>query len=66
MPFIRIPGKPGRFFVSGTSPDAGRRFPCLDCRTCQWCTDERCRVCRSGLNGERLCISVRPPAGPAL
>jgi len=47
MPFIRIPGTPGRFFVSNALPESLRKYACLGCRQCQLCSDERCRPCRA-------------------
>jgi len=29
----------------------GKKCPCPDCRFCQWCSDDRCRICR----GEKGC-----------
>jgi len=26
--------------------DPPKKHPCADCRFCQWCSDERCRLCR--------------------
>jgi hypothetical protein len=26
--------------------DAPKKHPCPDCDFCQWCSDERCRLCR--------------------
>ena len=23
-----------------------KKHPCPDCRFCQWCSDDRCRLCR--------------------
>ncbi|GFO58210.1 hypothetical protein GMST_05350 [Geomonas silvestris] len=25
-----------------------KKYPCPDCTFCQWCSDDRCRKCRSG------------------
>ena len=30
---------------------ADKKFPCPDCTFCQWCSDDRCRMCR----GEKRC-----------
>ncbi len=27
--------------------DPPKKHPCPDCRFCQWCSDERCRLCRT-------------------
>lgn len=26
--------------------DEGKKHPCADCTFCQWCSDDRCRMCR--------------------
>ncbi len=49
MPFIRIPGTPGRFFVTKSVPEGFRKYICSGCRQCQVCSDERCRPCRAGV-----------------
>jgi len=34
--------------------DEVKKHPCPDCRSCQWCSDSRCRMClRSGNSGCR-------------
>ena len=25
-----------------------KKHPCPDCINCQWCSDDRCRLCRAG------------------
>lgn len=25
--------------------DSAKKHPCPDCRQCQWCSDDRCRLC---------------------
>ena len=25
-----------------------KKHPCPDCKMCQWCSDERCRICLKG------------------
>lgn len=59
MPFIRIPGRPGRFFVSNALPESLRKYACLGCRQCQWCSDERCRPCRADA-AKRDDLAARP------
>ena len=24
-----------------------KKYPCPDCKFCQWCSDDRCRICRA-------------------
>lgn len=32
-----------------------KKHPCPDCKQCQWCSDERCRLClRSGTCRKKL------------
>jgi len=31
--------------LSGNDPP--KKHPCADCRFCQWCSDERCRLCQN-------------------
>lgn len=31
-----------------SSTDPPKKHPCPDCRYCQWCSDDRCRLCRGG------------------
>ena len=34
--------------------DDDKKHPCPDCRCCQWCSDDRCRLClRSGCGTRR-------------
>ena len=35
----------------GKGEAGGKKCPCPDCRFCQWCSDDRCRICR----GEKGC-----------
>ena len=27
--------------------DCPKKYPCPDCKFCQWCSDDRCHLCRS-------------------
>lgn len=33
-----------------------KKFNCKDCFFCQWCSDERCRLCRGTLNCTGECV----------
>lgn len=35
-----------------------QKHPCPDCTMCQWCSDERCRVCMKGSVGCRKRMSL--------
>jgi hypothetical protein len=35
-----------------------KKHPCPDCRHCQWCSDDRCRLClRSGRCRKKLSMA---------
>ena len=36
-----------------------KKFPCPDCRRCQWCGDDRCRLCRGEGCRSRQRLSIR-------
>ena len=38
------------------SPD--KKHPCPDCRQCQWCSDDRCRLCLRTGSGCRKKLSL--------
>ena len=35
-----------------------KKHPCPDCRMCQWCSDERCRLCLRTEKGCRKKLSM--------
>jgi len=35
-----------------------KKHPCPDCRHCQWCGDDRCRLCRHAPAGCRRKLSM--------
>jgi hypothetical protein len=39
--------------------DVPRKHPCPDCRACQWCGDDRCRLCRrpAAAGGRKLTMA---------
>ncbi|MDD2899407.1 MAG: hypothetical protein PHI31_11915 [Desulfuromonadaceae bacterium] len=37
---------------------APKKFPCPDCSCCQWCSDDRCRLCRNQAGCSRRKLSV--------
>ncbi len=53
MPFQNIPGLPGKLYVPRKNPDAPKKHNCPDCFSCQMCSDDRCRICRSGCREDR-------------
>lgn len=56
MPFVRRKGETGLFFVPDNVGE--KKHPCKDCHSCQWCADERCRLCRKrSCEDEGVCES---------
>lgn len=54
--------------------DAEKKHPCPDCSFCQWCSDDRCRLClnrgtccRKLSQAEQIELynSLNPPDSPA-
>ena len=35
-----------------------KKHPCPDCRQCQWCSDDRCRLCLRSAEGCRKKLSM--------
>ena len=67
MAWIRIPGVTGKIYApeeaAGQLP---KKHPCSTCHRCQWCDENRCRVCRSGraedeIEGKQGCGCRQPP-----
>jgi len=46
MAFKPLPGNQGMIYVPDRDA-GGKKNPCPDCFSCQWCGNERCRTCRS-------------------
>jgi len=46
MGFQKHPGIEGKVFVPDETAGTGKHT-CRDCFSCQQCSDDRCRVCRS-------------------
>jgi hypothetical protein len=36
--------------------DSSKKYSCPDCSHCQWCSDERCRLCLKPMTPPRLSI----------
>lgn len=48
MAFVKIPGLPGKVYVPDAVPGQKKKHLCRDCFSCEFCSDDRCRVCRRG------------------
>jgi hypothetical protein len=35
-----------------------KKYPCPDCRACQWCSDDRCRLCLATEKGCRKKLTM--------
>jgi hypothetical protein len=55
MPFVSIPGMPGRLYVPEERAECLKKFPCGDCFSCEHCADDRCRVCREDRDIKEIC-----------
>gem|GEM_PF-1639576 len=40
------------------SDEAVKKHPCLDCFSCQWCSDKRCHICLSQTCCRRSKLSI--------
>jgi hypothetical protein len=45
MPFQKLPDNRGMIYVPECSSNKKKHL-CPDCFSCQWCGNERCRVCK--------------------
>jgi len=34
-----------------------KKHPCADCKMCQWCSDDRCRLCLKTGCGKKMSIA---------
>ena len=46
MPWIRMPGLAGKVYVPEDNGAAPKKHSCSTCHACQWCDENRCRICR--------------------
>lgn len=45
MPFVKIPGLPGKLYVPKKQENCKKKHSCKDCFSCDHCSDDRCNVC---------------------
>lgn len=70
MAWINVPGLVGKVYVPGDAARILTKHPCKACFSCQWCDENRCRVCRSDqaeadeIKEQRSCRHQQP-ARPA-
>jgi len=54
MVFKKLPNNRGMIYEPDCNSDR-EKHPCPDCFSCQWCSNERCRVCRgTQVKGKKL------------
>ncbi len=46
MPYIKIPGMLGKLYVPEKKANQKKKHPCKDCFACEFCSDDRCNICR--------------------
>jgi len=51
MAWIRIPGVTGKIYAPDEAGQLPKKHPCSTCHRCQWCDENRCRVCRGDGKG---------------
>jgi hypothetical protein len=44
-----------REVAMASDEEGGKKHPCPDCKFCQWCSDDRCRICRP----EKVCCKKK-------
>jgi len=45
MSFVSVPGLKGKVYVPEKPQESLKKHPCRECYFCQFCSDDRCRVC---------------------
>lgn len=67
MAWIKVSGLAGNVYLPDDAGQNPKKHPCGACFSCQWCDENRCRVCRNDRNqtdaGESSngCARRRPP-----
>jgi hypothetical protein len=46
MAWVHVPGLAGNVYVPDDTGQVQKKHPCKGCFSCQWCDENRCRVCR--------------------
>ncbi len=52
MKFERISGFEGKIFIPEELKNCKKKYPCKDCMSCQFCSDERCDLCLKGCSSK--------------
>lgn len=59
MAWVNVPGLTGKVYVPEDTGQVQKKHPCKACFACQWCDENRCRVCRNGSAEAGACTSMR-------
>jgi hypothetical protein len=54
-----VKGLKGKVYVPERCPEP-KKHSCPDCFACQWCSDERCTMCRLARSDGRSCLHEKP------
>jgi hypothetical protein len=60
MSFEKLPDNLGMIYIPDDSKMKNKN-PCQDCFSCQWCGNERCRLCREKAPPTKKKISRNRP-----
>jgi hypothetical protein len=60
MSFKKLPDNRGLIYVPNCKPE-NRKNPCPGCFSCQWCGNERCRLCREKAPQKRKTVPLAHP-----
>jgi len=55
MPFVDLPDGTGKIYVPEKKQGCRQKYPCLDCFSCQMCSDDRCQRCLGRDKKARCC-----------
>jgi hypothetical protein len=67
MGWITVPGLAGRVYAPDDEKTQ-KKHPCSGCFSCQWCDENRCRVCQgrhAAANPRAVCRIRKIPPSPS-
>lgn len=68
MAWTTVPGLTGKIYIPNDDRQPAKHA-CKTCFSCQWCDENRCRVCQSGGDAgetnEHACYKHKQPVQPA-
>lgn len=45
MPFVELKNIEGKIYIPECNEECKKKHDCKDCYFCQFCSDQRCKVC---------------------